>query len=975
VWSIFEDHQNNLWIGCQQKGLLMIPTIEPLFDTYSFSNQKQQIGTPVTAICKGDDGIVWCTVQGNGIYGFDLAGKIHSSHNAPKAVEMMYRDSKGKFWVTTDRALYVWQPTTDTYQQKAVFDCDKLNDMVDDRNGRLYLSTYSRGFAVYDTATGTFRSFSSSPSNSGKGSLHNNWIHKMFVDSSGLVWLATAAGVSCYHPVLDSFNSLGWNYLLDGTMCYALCETREGDMLIGTEQGLYTWHRQKNQVTKSPHAEVLCDKAVSYIAAESDGGIWCSTREGIWHYQPKQEKWVGYLRGNGLGSSDYVVAAGLQTDSTIYFGTADGITFLQPNRFKKSRSRLGRVYLTSFLIAGHRHATRGKTQFEIPYQTNSFTVDFSHFDFNNAENTVLEYRLNESPWTPLASGQNSISFNNLSSGVYNLEVRAVVNDQTSAVSNYTFIVTTPWYRTVYAYLGYAMLLGFIAAYLIKVYLREKRRQLENEKMKFLINTTHDIRSPLTLILSPLNKLKKKHAGAQGWEELELIEQNANKILALVNQILDMRKIDKQQMKLQCQETDIVGFVNSIYKMFAYNAKEHNINYTFHHPNDAVKAWIDHTQFDKVVSNLLSNAFKYTSDGGNIDVVVSNDDHFVRLSVTDDGIGIREDERKRVFDRFYQSAGSEAGTGIGLHLCKMIVDLHHGIIDVLAGYHGQGTTFEIRIPVGDQHLSADEIMPTIADATCGCRPNSQYRLLFVDDDIDLASFVVKELCRFYHIVHCINGREAMRKLNVEAYDIVVSDVMMPEMDGLTFLRTIKRNSMLNHLPVVLLTSQADVSNRLEGLEGGADGFLAKPFDIEELHTLIDNLLSNRLRLRGKFTGIQQQKVRVDKIELSSADDQLMERVMNAVNERISDSEFDVDALAHAVGLGRSQLYKRMKELTGLSVADFIRNIRLEQAARLIQENKVNISQVAYTVGFSSPAHFSTLFKRYFGVPPSEYVSKD
>lgn len=973
VWSIFIDHQDNLWVGCQQKGLFMIPSHKPLFDSWSFSSQKLSIGTPVTSICKGDNNQIWCSVQSNGVYCFDNEGKIVSHPSSPPSVEMMYRDSKKNYWLTTDACLYKYQPTNGNSQLVKTFDCDKLNDITEDRQGKIYVSTFSRGFNIFDTLSNTFKHYDSSMPDKGKGRLCNNWINKIFVDKEGLIWFATATGISCYNPKKDSFNSLGWNCLLENILCYSLCEQKNGNILIGTEKGVYIWQRVHNRVIKVKQFNQLADKTICYIACDKNNGIWCSTNEGIWHFNQTSQKWVEYLHGNGLENNEYIACAGIQDNKdNIYFGTTDGIVHLQPQRFSTYLKEIGNIHLTSFTIAGKQHATKGIKNYEIPYQTNSFSLDFSLFDFTDAGNTIFEYKLNESTWTPLSIGQNVLTFNHLTSGTYNLKIRASVNGLYSPINTYTIIVTTPWYNTIWAWLCYIMFASIIIILLIRAYIREKNRQLDEEKMKFLINATHDIRSPLTLIKSPLSKLMKQHKDDEDKNELQLIEHNTQRILRLVNQILDIQKIDKQQITLQCEDTNLIQYVKVIYQMYNYYAKEHNIVYSFNSPKSEIKAWIDHTQFDKVINNILSNAFKYTPDEGHIDISIKTiNDNMIQICVNDDGIGIKAEDIKHIFDRFYQGKNSHEGTGIGLNLCKMIVEMHHGSINASTGKNGKGTMFTICIPMGCSHLKLDEIKRIIHTDTEHIHPTTTYKLLLVDDDIELCEFVRNELCMNYYIDICHNGREAMRFLNNNDYNLVISDVMMPEMDGFTLLRTIKNNTVLNHIPVILLTSKADIANRMEGIKNGADVFIPKPFDIDELTLHVNNLISNRLRLKGKYSN-QQLKEQIEVKEIKGNNELLFERVMTVINQHLDNSELDVELLSKEVGLSKTQLYKKMKEITGLNVAEFIRNIRLEQAARLLKEQKINVSQVAYSVGFNNLAHFSTLFKKHFGVTPSEYA---
>jgi DNA-binding response OmpR family regulator len=393
-------------------------------------------------------------------------------------------------------------------------------------------------------------------------------------------------------------------------------------------------------------------------------------------------------------------------------------------------------------------------------------------------------------------------------------------------------------------------------------------------------------------------------------------------------------------------------------------------------------WVDRRQFDKVVTNLLSNAFKYSYEGGSVDINLRSVDNNMIIEVADMGVGLEGDNLKRIFDRFYQGGNSRRmhidGTGIGLNLCKMIIDMHHGAIEAGSRPDGQrGSVFTLTLPLGNAHFSSEEIeKPEEQQSASKIKQQSaKYRVLIVDDDLEISRYISSELGHFYKFGICSNGKEGLKELLTNEYDLVISDVMMPEMDGFTMLRMIKTNLNISHIPVIMLTSKADVGNRLEGLERGADAFLAKPFNMEELHMNIDNLIHNRQRLKGKYSGAQQQTDKVEQPEVKGNDELLMERIMKAINKNLSDSDFNVDMLTHEVGISRAQLHRKMKEMTGISTSEFIRNIRLEQAARLLREQKINVTQVAYTVGFSNLAHFSTIFRKHFGVSPTEYVDRE
>jgi len=610
-------------------------------------------------------------------------------------------------------------------------------------------------------------------------------------------------------------------------------------------------------------------------------------------------------------------------------------------------------------------------------------MEFSLLDFKNAENITFQYRVNGGDnWMQTNEGNNQLTFHQLQPGNYKIEVRASADGIVSKeITTLSVTIQKPWYKTTWAYMVYGLIaVGFIGLVLYN-WERQRRRDLEESKMQFLINATHDIRSPLTLIMGPLKKLKERLQDPESKTDLETIDKNAQRLLMLVNQILDERKIDKQQMKLSCQETDLTAFCYGIYKLYEYNALQRHIHYSFIHPESHIKVWIDRTQFDKVISNLLSNAFKYTKDEITLRISLTDT---ANIDVIDNGSGFEDDKTDRFFQRFYQGKNSKDihidGTGIGLNLCRALTEMHGGKITAQNRKEGTVTTgaiLTVSLPLGKEHLKPEEIeTEEVAqhqlDNTHSSQANRNIHVLIVDDDVEIANYIKAELSDWYKFSYAPNGREALKLLLTKSFDLVVSDVMMPEMDGITLLRSIKSNSNISDIPVVLLTSKSEVQNRLEGIKRGADAFLAKPFVMEELHVTIDNLVDNVRRLRGKFSGAQEQEDKVEQVKVKGNNDILMEKIMKCVNENLSNPDFDVEMMTQEVGISRAQLHRKMKEMTGISTSEFIRNLRLEQAARLIREKQINITQVAYSVGFNNQAHFSTVFKKHFGVTPTEYA---
>lgn len=981
VKDLIEDKDHNIWVGCYRKGLYLINDEKEAFSSWSFSDQNYTIGSSVSSVADGQDGTTWCTVQNSGVYLFDAHGKIIGHPSSPVGTSIIYRDHKNQYWVGTGNALYQYNPNTGTSIERLHYTSDGTFCITDDGMGHMYVSVYSKGLYILDTNTGKARILNMNQTGP-HGFLCNDWIRGMIIDHEGLLWMGTSNGVSCMNPKTLAFDTYGWNSILHNIQSNYLCEDKEGNIIIGTDEGLYLYDRKENRAKIFPHSEELQGKQICGIVSDDNGDLWVSTTMGIWQYNRRKKIFIGHISGNGLKAIEYTHGAIMHTaDDRIAIGMSDGITSFYPSEVRSGHKEMGSVYLTNFVVDG-KSIDCMADEFEIPYSDNSFSLDFSLLNYENADDICFHYRINDGDWATTGEGVNTISFTKLEPGLYNIDVRAFNNGVYSAgVRTLSVRILDPWYSSKLAYFVYILLLIIAAYALFRMYKRRKEAELEESKMRFLIDATHDIKSPLTLIVGPLRKLKERlKDDVECQNDIQTIDRNAQRLLVLVNQILDERKIDKNQLHLHCQETEMVSFIENICNLYKVNAEERNIAFRFIPNVNQLHAWIDRINFDKVVSNLLSNAFKYTFDGGEVDVFLDADDGFLRIDVADTGIGINESNPSKLFERFYQGRNTSGfhieGTGIGLNLCQSIIHMHGGTISAENRNDGNhGSVFIVSIPLGNEHLRPEEILDDADAAIMDARPkitaNKNYRILVVDDDREIGLYIRNELSQWYRFDYSPNGKDALKKLLTDDFDLVVSDVMMPEMDGITLLKKIKSNSNISDIPVILLTSKADVQERLEGLKKGADAFLAKPFNMDELHVLIDNLVDNVRRLKGKFSGAQKQKDRVENVKVKGNDDVLMERIMKSINAHLSEPEFNVEQLTKDVGISRAQLHRKMKEITGISTGEFIRNLRLEQAAQLILEGKINITQIAYTVGFNNQTHFSTVFKKHFGKTPTEY----
>lgn len=966
VNDLMEDRDGNLWVGCYKDGLHLVNREVPTFQSIRMKG--------VTSMATTNEALLLVVVEGDGVY--CLNGTILHRLNTPVEIKNIFCSRNGDVWLSDTERIYQYDIKRDEASLIVNFGKDRdVQIMADDERGRIYLADTGHGVCIYNPNDGTIQTHSMEENIEGE-SICNNWIATMLSDRQGVVWMGTSDGLSAY----DS-NNESWQNYLEGVQCTALCEDAQQRIVIGTYEGLWRYNRVNNRMEKFPQSEEMKGKVVRNMVCDKNGNLWMSTNNGIWLYNEQINQWIGYTKGVGLDGHEYVENTGCHKDDWIAFASYNGVTLFRPDEVMNKQQKIGKVYLTS-VSEGEQAMDCNDTLFMLPYRHQNVFMEFSLFDYRNIEDVAFEYCINNDKWITIQRGTNKLSLNLLAAGRYDVSVRAVLGGTTSeVVRNFCIVIRGPWYATIWAYMCYLLILLGVGYYAWRQLDNRRRRQMQDEKMRFIINTAHDIRSPLTMIMQPLKKLRLQIGDNEKVsDELDTVEQNATRLLGMVNQILDERKLEENGMIFRFKETNIVSYVEGCCSLYQYSMQQRNISFVFVHEQETITAWIDREQFDKVIGNLLSNSLKYTCDGGEVCISIGQTEKDVLIKVTDNGIGIKDEKPTKLFERFYQGKNATnfhvCGTGIGLNLSMSIVKMHGGTIIASNRIDGiQGAQFLVSIPRGKEHLNPNMIEESKSvDKKNRKQASRHFRILVADDDAPLARFIVNELSDWYHLKICANGKDALLELLTNNYDLLLSDIVMPGMDGIELLKQVKGNSLISHIPVILLTSKSEVENRLQGLKCGADAFIAKPFQIDELHILIDNQIDNVRRLRGKFTGMQEQRERVKNVEMKGEDDELMERVMQVINLHYMESDFNVELLAKELGISRMHLHRKIKEITGIGVADFIRNIRLEQAARLIKKGTISISQIAYNVGFSNPNHFSTAFKKRYGVTPSDFVRK-
>lgn len=1053
IHSILQDKDNNIWLGMFQKGIVFIPSTENKFEYYGYKSLKNNtIGSScVTAICKDNLGVIWIGTDNDGIYGINEKGKriahffqTNSPKSVPDIILNIHCDSNNDLWIgsyTKGLAKMNRQNGICEYIPELIN--KKVYSIREDKNKNLLIGTHGTGFYIISPKGEKIHHYESSKTDNENpqiDELINDWINCLIVDKEGLIWIGHYKGLSCFDPDRKTFLTFfDKNNFLPGKIVISLYEDRDGKIWIGSTQGLYMFDKKSKSISNLDTKNDLANSVICGISEDTKNNIWISTYKGISKYIIDEKRFINYYNGDGLQGNEFTRGAVFRDDKgKIFFGGTNGITAFYPNDITDTKKEL-KIFITDFYVS-NKSIKKGDLSggtpivskavieadtFRLSYNDNTFSIDFSTLEFSNPDRISYEYMIEgiNSSWMTTNAGVNRITYNNLNPGIYLFKVRAIDNENHSIIKTIHIIISPPWYKTWWALICYSILFVLLAygitSYIIsqvkhrqEILNKEHSEAINEAKLQFFINISHEIRTPMTLIMNPLEKLLKEKDNPERHKTYLMIYRNAQRILRLINQLMDIRKLDKGQMQLRYRATDMVSFINDLMLTFENLAQKKNIDFTFDHQSTELEVWIDLHNFDKILLNILSNAFKYTSENGEIKIKLASYDgydpkgslkNYFEITVTDSGIGIDADKIEKIFERFYQINNdhtvSNFGTGIGLHLSRLLVELHHGIIFAENREDKAGSRFVIRLPLGKDHLSENQlenkedknsqvkIRPLISEMAGVSTINetsktskksptkTRYKILIVEDEDEIRDYINNELSADYRISTCSNGKEALNYVLKEKIDLIISDVMMPKMDGITLCKKIKHNINISHIPIILLTAKSKTEDKIEGLDIGADAYLTKPFNTDILIGTINNLIANTERLKNKFSGNERQEDKVQDIVIKSSDELLMNRIMKVINENISNCDLNVEMLAKNVGMSRVHMHRKLKELTSQSARDFIKGIRLNQAANLLVSKKLSISEVAYATGFSNLSHFSNSFKEFYGASPTDYINKN
>ncbi len=1049
VNSIMCDSQRNMWIGAIGGGVLITDTHQPPFTlhTLNFGNEDIPV-TSVRTLFADSDQNLWIGV---GTYGLAcreyVTGELKMySHipefsgvkDLPSLFAVVQRKKSGDIWFGMyNGGIYVYRKGEKvkhlTTKNSAFLTSDCVSALYEDYEGNCWVGT--RGGIGVRLSDGTDYRFETMNFND---SLSAGWIYVRDIvkDMDNSIWLATS-NFGVIHITGDvrqpstlkyeNYSFHNQELITNAILCLHL--DRFGRLWVGTEGGgLYLYNRNERQFDEKTRTYSIPGDVIVSIEEDKSGNLWLGTNSGL------VKLYVAAV-GNDFSTRIYTAADGLQDNfivnsscsrnGELFFGGHKGYNSFFPDKMDIP-SQETNFFITDIKIYNHSFNSLTvelqreissimptyTSKIELPYKYNNFSIEFAALTYKNPELNRYAYRLVnfDRDWQYTDADRRFAYYNNLPSGIYTFQLKATnENGEWSGyIRELTVIVLPPFWATWWAYLLYVILMLVIGVLIYRTVknrmllrnalrLREmekaKAEELNHAKLQFFTNVTHELLTPLTIISATIDELRTQ---APSHNELyAVMNNNIQRLIRLLQQILEFRKAETGNLKLRVSPGDIAAFVRRASESFQPLVKKRKIHFSLLCNPESIIGFFDIDKLDKILYNLLSNAAKYNKEDGFIQVTLSYDDvdkDFVLLRVKDNGKGIPKEKQKILFSRFYEGdyrRFNTIGTGIGLSLTKDLVELHEGTISVESEVT-HGTEFIVRIPIDRSYYDVEQIDDEVIvsmqdtanyeDSQEGIVEETQVitvkanSILLVEDNEELLHLMTKLLSREYNVFTAENGKEGITVLENEDVDLIVSDIMMPEMDGIEFCKYVKVHIEISHIPIILLTAKHQEEDRAEAYEVGADAFISKPFNLTVLHARIRNLLKYKERMARDFKN--QIVFEVKDLNYTSLDEDFIQRAIDCVNKHLEDPNFDQTQFADEMRTSKSTLYKKLKSLAGLNTSSFIRNVRLKAACQIMEEKGTNIrvSELAYAVGFNDPKYFSSCFKKEFDVLPSEYIER-
>lgn len=1051
VKSILNDRDGITWIGTYDAGINKYDRNLTFFSLKK-SNPYDVFGLNapfVSSLAYGDNGDIYVGTDGGGLSIYHPTTGLfeHIPLHVPGVessnlkILALERSRDRSLWIGTYQSgLFRLDPANGSITHFAKGSTDQaLNSnevfcLKEDKAGRMWVGTNGGGVNVYDPRTKSFLKYG--PPIEGENMQFiplNGYIRALEEDKQGRMWVGSyGTGIAVYDPRKRNFEALNqFSGALPSNKINTFAEDQNGNMWVGTAgDGLMKINASLKKIELLTDKNGLADGVIHALLQDRNGRIWMSTNKGVSWLTPSNGRITNYSYYNGLQFSSFKNGAGLLAkNGTLYFGGGEGLNFIDPQAIKFNR-RVPEIIFTELKVGNKTISGTDSTMLDadisvaknatLTYKQN-FSISFVALNFTSPRQNRYQYRLKgfDKDWIN-AGTKTTAYYTNLSPGTYVFEVKASNNDGiwNNKPALLEIRIDPPFWMTIWAYLFYV---GLAISSLLVIRYRgiqklkreftqehskreaERLHELDRLKIKFLTNLSHDLRTPISLIMGPVDKMmNQKNLDGDSIIQLKVVKRNTRRLLNLVNQLLDFRKIEERELKLNLIKGDVISFILEVCESFQDLSEKKQIAFIINTSVDRLHMAYDPNKLERILFNLLSNAFKFSSGGGKVMLVTylqhsleGDTENTLIIEVSDTGVGIEKNSQALIFERFYQSKSSSAvpdqGSGIGLSIVREFVQMHGGQISVNST-EGVGTTFRIELPFQtvepDILIEAEPLAKEPAIDEVDLKPDVRLSneltehevlgndnlplILIVEDNEDFRFFLRDNLKSHYRVIEAANGKEGWQKTLASHPELVVSDVMMPYMDGLELSQKIKGDKRTGHIPVILLTASSGEEKQLKGLASGANDYLNKPFSFDILNVRIKNLLTLNRTLKNTYT--KQVKLATTELKVESGNERLLRSVLKYIEENLTNTQLSVEDLSRHIGMSRGSLYNKLLEITGLSPVEFIRSIKLEKAAMLLENSDLNIAQIAYTVGFATPNYFAKSFKAKYQMLPSEYVSQ-
>lgn len=1026
IYKIIKDREGGLWISTNLGGVNYLPRNLKPFKHYFPLHQSGSIsGKAISQFCEDLQGNIWIATEDGGLNYLNTKTDQIKTYLPETVNGLSYHNIHAlmldgdRLWIgTASKGLDILNLKTGEFKnfQHKRGDITTLSDngiysIYKDRRGTIYIGTVW-GLNKYNPYQENFTQVTE------VGNMAH--IYDIYEDSQGSLWFATYnIGVYRFSPKDDRWNHYTYQANQPGSICsnsvITIFEDSHKKLWFGTEgAGLCSYDAENDRFeTFDPDNKILPNSVIYAIEEDAAGNFWITSNAGLTRINPYTDRIPKlFTQSDGLQSNQFNFRSSLHArNGMLYFGGINGLNAFDPRDFKDN-SFIPPVVITNFQLFNKDIHIKDKNsplqtsiteckKITLSYYQNTISLDFAALSYEAPDKNRYAYMLKgfEKDWN-YSENKNKASYTNLQPGEYTFLVKGSNNDGIWS-NNPTALeiqILPPFWKTGWAYAFYILLLAALGGTalhlwsmrvknkhqeLLKAYRTQKEKETYQSKINFFTNVAHEIRTPLSLIKMPLECIIKSEDGtAETKKYLTVIEKNTERLLNLINQLLDLRKTEDGEFHLQIRPHSIHTLIQNVYTRFVPSAQLKNIRMEIELPEKDFIANVDEEALTKVISNLLSNALKYTKDS--IHISLQPETSGFEIKVADNGPGIAKTEKKRIFEAFYQPDHSKSGTGIGLALAKLLTEKHSGRL-FLEDNPQPGAVFVIYIPFleetvpGKNHLS-EQIIETSLSSTISTTEHeteispeeTSTKILLVEDNLDLLNLTAGQLKKYWQVYTATNGKEALQLLETESIDLIVSDIMMPEMDGYTLCESIKNNPQYCHIPVVLLTAKTTTDDKIKGLDFGADAYLEKPFSVQHLQSQIKNLLESRKKLKELFSSSPLAPPAT--IAISNRDKEFLDKLNAEIEKNIQESDFSVDTLAEIMCMSRSNFYRKIKGIADISPNEYLKMIRLKTAAKLLLEQGCRINEVYEQVGFSSFSYFTKCFKEQFGMSPKEFINK-